>query len=152
MPEEMGGPYVQIAAFCQTALLEHGGNLSMIRVIDRYPVVVQPGKDGIPSPPPVVHLTLVVVLKAGFFKGTGNVTIRPTSYSESVTNQIPAARFPVFFEGDERGVQIVIPMAMTLEEGLYWFEILFEEMMLTKVPLRMMRHAGPTLQTGTAPG
>lgn len=150
MPQEMGGPYVQLAAFCQTALIEPGGNLSIIRVIDRLPLFIPPTPDGSPpQPPPIAQVTLVVVLKAGFFKGKGTVTIRPTSETGS---QIPAAQFPVFFEGDEKGVQIVIPMAMGLEEGLYWFEVTFEQVMLTKIPLRIMHQEGPKLQMGMVPG
>ena len=32
-------PYVQIAAFCKTVLREANGNLSIIRIVDRHPVM-----------------------------------------------------------------------------------------------------------------
>jgi len=46
----------------------------------------------------------------------------------------------VLFEGDERGVQMVTPLAyIAQEEGLYWFEVILEPNdVLTRIPLRLM--------------
>ncbi len=47
--------------------------------------------------------------------------------------------FPVLFEGQDRGVAIVAPMTLVLdEEGLYWFDVTFEEKLVTRIPLRVL--------------
>jgi hypothetical protein len=158
MLEEMGGPYVEIAAFCHTALMEANGQLSVVRVIDRLSVPIPklpPGATlppGVSLPVPPAQITLVIVLKSGFYKGKGTIRIQP----KSPTGQdLPLAQFPAFFEGDERGVQIILPMAIVLqEEGLYWFEVGLENpaMVLTKVPLRVIHQEVQIQQIGTSPG
>lgn len=147
MAEELGGPFVQIAAFCQTGLVETGGQLSVIRIIDRVPVPVLPGEQ---APQVPLQLTLAVVLKSGFFNGKGTITIRPKTPSGA---DLPPAQFPALFEGNERGVQILLPLAMMLpEEGLYWFEVLVNDVLLTKIALRVMHQPAIQVQMGPAPG
>jgi hypothetical protein len=155
MPEEMGGPFVQIAAFCQTALQEGTRQLSIIRIVDRVTIAVPKFPAGIKLPEGVVlpvppyQITLVIVLKSGSYKGKGTITIQP----KSPTGQaLPPAQFPALFEGEERGVQVIMPMAIVFqEEGPYWFEVGLREpaMLLTKVPLRVMHQEVPIQQIGT---
>jgi hypothetical protein len=136
MPEDLGGPYVQIAAFCHTALKEASGQLSIIRIQDRVRVPVPTKGDTMAAVLPVVQVTLAVVLKSGFRDGKATITIRPKTPNGV---DMPPAQFPALFEGKERGVQIILPMAMQLpEEGLYWFEILVDDVTVTKVPLRVI--------------
>jgi hypothetical protein len=144
MPEELGGPYVQIAAFCQTALAEGpgagaAGAVSIIRILDR--IGVPEPREGTPGS--LVQVTLVIILKSGFFKGRATVTIRPRTPGEQ---KLPPIQLPFLFEGEERGVQVVLPMAIMLqEEGLYWFEVSLEDsgtaQLMTQVPLRVLFQA-----------
>ena len=146
MSEEIGGPYIQIAAFCQTALIEGQGAVSIIRILDRIAVQEPPPE----SQGTQVQLTLVVILKSGFFKGRSAITIRPKAPGEQI---LPPIQFPCLFEGDERGVQIILPMLMVLkDEGLYWFEISIDGSVMTQVPLRILHQPQIPQQMGTAPG
>jgi hypothetical protein len=145
--EETGGPFVQVATFCHTALLEQNSQqLTIVRLIDRQPVQIPklPANfkmnlpEGTSLPVPPTQVTLVLVLKSGFYKGRATISISPKS---PTGKSLPVASFPVLFEGDERGVQIIMPMAIVLqEEGLYWFEVGVGNppMLLTKVPLRTL--------------
>jgi hypothetical protein len=66
---------------------------------------------------------------------------------------LPAAEFSALLEGEERGIQVIIPMQLVFdEEGVYWFEIGLEnpKVLLTKVPLRIMHNEVPVKQMGTA--
>jgi hypothetical protein len=155
MSEELGGPFVQVAAFCQTALQESNHQLSIVRIMDMVTVQVPkfpPGAQlpaGVSIPIPPVQITLVLVLKSGFYKGKATILIRPKS---PTGKELPIAQFPVLFEGEERGIQAILPMAIILqEEGPYWFEVALQNpaMVLTKVPLRVMQQETPVRQIGT---
>jgi hypothetical protein len=143
--EEMGGPFVQLAAFCQTTISDTSGSLSVIKIIDRMGIPLPPGATAPTSP---VQITLAIILKSGFFKGKGTITIRPTIEEKS----LPEAQLPALFEGDDRGVAIVIPMAiMLVDEGLYWFEVRLDGTILTKIPLRLIHQPAVPLQMGSQP-
>ena len=46
---------------------------------------------------------------------------------------------PVHFEGEDRGVQVMLPVTFEADqEGLYWFEVGFEGVRLTRMSLRVL--------------
>lgn len=138
-------PYVQVAAFCQVALREAEGNLSLIRVADRQLVVGETKE----MQPFNVQLTLVVILKSGNMQGSATLTVRPETPSGA---QLPAFNSTVLFEGLERGVGIVSPVAFFVQEtGLYWFDVLVDEVLLTRIPLRILYQQGPQISIGPPP-
>lgn len=129
-------PYVQIAAFCQSVLQETNGSLSLIRLMDRYPVI-GPGKE---MQPTTINLTLVVVLKAGNMEGSATMTVKPQKPDGSA---MPPMNVPVLFEGKERGVGLVTQIGLLINEaGLYWFDVLIDEVPLTRIPLRILYQQG----------
>ena len=131
-------PYVQIAAFCRTTIQDITGSLSLIQLIDRLPV------NGITDemqPTPITGLTLVVVLKAGFMRGRSTLKITPMTPSGT---EMPSAESSILFEGEERGVAGVFPMAfIATEEGLYWFDVYVNGDRLTRIPLRILYQKVP---------
>jgi hypothetical protein len=132
--KSIGGPYVQIAAICSTALVEQGGgSLSLIRIQDRIQLA---GPTDKMQPQPLMGHSLVVVLKSGDTLGKYNLSVVPVTPSGQQLNPITMS---ALFEGQERGVQLVTPLPLVAtEEGLYWFEISLESQLLTRVPLRVM--------------
>lgn len=139
-------PYVQIASFCQTVIPEANGTLSLIRLIDRFPVTGQTKQ----MQPTTINLTLAVVLKAGNMTGASTVTIRPSKPDGS---PMPPLNMPVLFEGMERGVGIITQMGLVVSEpGLYWFDVLIEEeVLLTRIPLRILYQQGQQIVVGQHP-
>ena len=135
MPEDIRAPrpWVQVAVLCQTALVENTGHLTVVRIVDR---ITLPGITAELQPTPV-QLTMAIVLKSDQMQGNYPIKIRCTSPNGTVTSGV---EMPFLFEGNDRGVQVVLPMGMiATEQGVYWFDILIEnEIVLTRVPLRVI--------------
>ena len=52
---------------------------------------------------------------------------------------MPEIEHPVLFEGSERGTGLVAPTTLRVDqEGLYWFDVMFEDTMVTRIPLRIL--------------
>jgi hypothetical protein len=128
-----GGPYVQVAAICMTPLIEQQGLLSVIRIQDRIQLA---GLTENMQPQPLNSLTLVVALKSGEMTGKFALNIVPITPSGK---RLPGPSMSILFEGQERGTVMMAPlMVVAEEEGLYWFEVTLEDMILTRIPLRVM--------------
>jgi hypothetical protein len=141
------GPHLQVAAFCERSLQEADGVLSLIRLIDRVTHVAT-GPDVPDEMPPVtINTTLVVVLKADRARGRHTLRIRP---EDPAGMRLPALEVQVLLEGEERGVQLVQPLAFEARrEGLYWFDVLLDDTLLTRMPLRVVYQPQ---RTGAPPG
>jgi hypothetical protein len=131
--ENLSGPHLQLAAFCEKVLIEANNVISLIRVLDRFNV------NG-PTPemaPATLTFFLVVSFKAGFVRGKHTIRIVPLSPSHV---DLPAIEMPQFFEGDDdRGVMIAAQMNFLVkDEGLYWFRVYFENALVTQIPLRVV--------------
>jgi hypothetical protein len=130
--KEWSGPYMAIAVICERVLQEKDGVLSLIRVIDRF--FVHGGAKEMP--PSAVQGNIVIAMKSGFQKGTLYIKLRGSTPSGK---PLPEREFPVLFEGDDRGVGIVAPFQLTLdEEGVYWFDVLLEDATITRIPMRIV--------------
>lgn len=138
----MPGPYVQMATFCERVLMEQDGVASVIRVIDR---LIANAPVGAPAEIPegvVLSATLAIFFKADDAHGRFPVTLRPQQPSGVY---LPDQTYDVTFEGDERGVNLVINLGIPAMEGLYWFDVMVSERLLTRVPLRIMyQRVSPT--------
>ena len=86
---------------------------------------------------PEVHfpLTLVLTLKSGRARGRHEITITPELPSAET---LPAFTTTVQMEGEGRGVIVMnlIDIPYNLE-GLYWFNIRFDDRILTRLPLQV---------------
>ena len=121
-----------MAVLCEKVLQEKDGVLSLVRIVDRF---ITHGETP-EMPPKVIDATLVVVFKSGSASGKHIIKIRLEKPSGLV---MPAREYPVLFEGEDRGVGIVSQMSLVLdEEGLYWIDVLFEESVVTRIPLRVL--------------
>jgi hypothetical protein len=137
-----GGPYLVAACFCDKVLQEADGVLSLIRVVDRWNVV---GTTPAMSPS-FVQGTLVILFKSGTVRGSGQITITPSTPNGAQMTPIIA---PVLFEGDdERGTGVALPLSFPVKEpGLYWFEIALtiqggQSQTITFVPMRIVYQGG----------
>jgi len=129
------GPYVQVAAFCERVLTEANQVLSLVRVIDI--VTHTERRPDAPKEMPEVHypLTLVLMLKSGRARGRHEVTIKPELPSGEF---LPPFTLTVQLEGEGRGVNLVSQIDIPYKlEGLYWFNIYFDEVLLTRIPLEI---------------
>lgn len=132
MPESTGGPFISVACICQTALREVSGQLSIIRIVDRIQVA---GMTPQMQPQPIQGLSLVVILRSGVWRESHNVKI--VGYSPS-NAPISSNESSLLFEGEDRGPALIAPLALVVSEaGPYWFDVLVEEQLLTRIPLRV---------------
>lgn len=132
------GPYVAAAFLCEKVLVEQGNIPTFVRVVDRFGVPKFSG----PIPPGVqqqpLQVTLVVILKAGDL-GAGNhkMTIKLQKPDKSYALE---QSVPVFFQGsDDNGAMLALPILVAApEEGLHWFDVMFEGSLLTRIPMRVL--------------
>jgi hypothetical protein len=126
-------PWVQVAAFCQNAIIEaNTGSVSVIKITDSVGVAGM-ATEMIPQP---LQLTMVIILKSDEMRGQYHVKIRCTSPLGQVTF---GQEILFVFEGGARGVQTVVPTALiATEPGVYWFDVMIEEDVLTRVPLTVL--------------
>jgi hypothetical protein len=131
--EEVMRPFVQIAAICQMPIQDTNGFLSLMRIVDRLPVR---GTTENMQPYPLFQLHMVVVLKSGPMRGKYKWKIVAETPS---MKRIPGPEMSALFDGDERGVAMLSPVFLVAEEeGLYWFDVILGEELLTRIPLRVM--------------
>ena len=135
---DSGGPYLNAALLCERVLQEKDGVLSLIRLVDRV-VITAVSTGGIAPdvlPPSVVSFHLLIVLKSGVYKGTAPVRLVIHSPSET---QVGESSVDVFFEGDDRGVNLILPMQLQInEDGAYWISVFCMGTLFTRIPLRVV--------------
>jgi len=132
------GPYLANALICDRVLVEQDGTMSAIRIIDR----VQFTTDEAGAPlRPVQPLFFFVSFRPGEARGIYTVSIRRERPSGEQDNVVET---PVVFEAPERPVHIVIGAEFQPDQaGLYWYDILFDGGLVTRMPLRAVFLAPP---------
>jgi hypothetical protein len=127
------GPHLSAAVLCNYVLEEKDGVNSIIRIVDRLTVTT-----GATQVMPEFQATFLLYLsfKSGSAKGTyeaGVVLVNPNGEEEQ------RMTIPFFCEGEERGNNIKIALNLLIKRpGLYWFNILLADQMITRVPLRVI--------------
>ena len=136
------GPHLKAAVFCGDVIEGKDGVLSLIRVIDR--LVITAGGAQIPAemPPVPQVLKLVVMLVSGRAKGTHDLELR---IEKPDGTSLSGWQNTVFFEGEDRGANLIAEIPMKFEnEGLYWFDLLLDGTLLTRLPFRVIyQRVGP---------
>ena len=151
MPFERG-PYLTTAVFCEQVLQEQTGVLSLIRIVDRMTTTFAGPNAPEEMPPAQLNWTLVITLKSGDIRGSHAVKIVPQLPSGETLSPVTLS---VHLEGDNKGQNLLSRMNMRLEmPGIYWFQIHFDDQLITKVPLEVIysRIVTPGPQRGLPPG
>jgi hypothetical protein len=145
MKNAIGGPFLNMAVFCEKVLQEKDGVLSAIRIVDRF--THSTSFDGAPDimPPFNIGVSIVIGFKSGDTKGKWELKVKPFAPSGQ---ELVGFTGPVFFTGEEQGATVVIQYGlMAKEEGVYWFDIMLNEKLFTRMPLRIIYEK--TLVTST---
>ncbi len=134
MTTENSGPYLIAAVICEKVLQEKDETLSIIRMIDRFIVTVSAHGSPESLPPIPFNFAVLISLKSGKARGRNTVKLRIESPSGL---KLPDQLLPVLFEGEDRGVNLILNLNLVIDqEGVYWFDVLLEEQLLTRMPLR----------------
>jgi len=132
MLEEHAGPYLVMALFCEKVLQEQNGVLSIIRVVDQVNIS-GPLEEMQPTP---ITLNVVISFKAGIARGKYRIRLRGHTPTQK---EIPTMESSAYFEGEDRGVNLVLVVNMLLqEEGIFWFDVMLEDAVVTRMPLRIL--------------
>jgi hypothetical protein len=140
MSDGLSGPHLSAAFLCERILQERDGVPSFIRVVDRFlvPVIgkLPPGIQQMQ--PPVLQVILVISLKAGSL-GAGKYNIR-IKLNKPDGSEMQDNTHSVFFNGsDDNGVLLGSPtLIVAPDEGLYWFDVYFEDALMTRIPMRVI--------------
>jgi len=136
MTTESSGPYLVAALLCEKVLQEKDETISIIRMIDRITLSVNALGSSETIPSTTLNLNALISLKSGSARGRGIVKLRVETPSGL---KLPDQLLPVLFEGDDRGVNLIVAFNMVIDqEGVYWFNVLLDERFLTRVPLRIL--------------
>ncbi len=131
-------PWVNVAVFCEKVLIERDGVVSAIRIID---TVLIPEDQGLP-PGAAIPVSVMVSLKSGDFVGESLVSVM-LEEPDGTRKPFPE-KWPVIFAGGEQGVNLVANFLLGIQTlGLYWVEIIWNDEVLTRVPLKLSRAPGP---------
>jgi hypothetical protein len=134
--EHVEGPWLSLAALCEKVIEDKEGKLSLIGILDRITITASGGGAPDRMPPTNLQITAVVSLKSGFAKGKFAVGLRPVNPSGV---QAPTLTMPILLEGDDRGANVILVVnAQVTEEGLYWFDVLLEQRVISRIPLRIL--------------
>lgn len=134
--QDFGGPYLAAAHFCEKVLAEKDGVLSAIRIIDRITVTASGAAPPEKMPQATIGITAFISFKSGFFKGSAEIKLVGRNPSQKV---FANATLPMLFEGEDRGATSVLQMNMAVnEDGLYWFDVLIGDRLITRMPLRVI--------------
>jgi len=139
------GPYIQMAGLCEQVIEDKTGSLSLIRIIDTL-THTEARPDAPAEMPQITYpMKMVIMLKSGRARGRHELKIIPESPSGETKSPFERS---IQLEGEERGVNNIINMVFTFTmEGLYWFNVYFDDSLLTRIPLRIKYNRILTQQT-----
>ncbi|MBZ5680330.1 MAG: hypothetical protein LAO24_09515 [Acidobacteriia bacterium] len=127
-------PYVTAALLCEKVLVEKDETITLVRVADRIQYSVQGVGVGLPAGlKPIIKLHGLVAIKSGLVTGDHLIDIfiqRPSGDRKEVVT------YPVKFLGQDHGQNLILNMGIGIDQdGLYWFDVLFDGELLTRIPL-----------------
>jgi len=125
---------VTAALLCEKVLQEKDEALTIMRIADKLQYKLQGIGTSLPEGiKPIVSIEGVVSLKSGPVVGDHTIKVileRPNGDRKDVFT------YPATFLGKDHGQNIILRMGLGIEmDGLYWFDILFDEELLTRIPL-----------------
>ena len=122
-------PLIAAAFFCEKIQLEKDDVASIVRIIDKIYVPRERPDDA------MIQVTMFAGVKSGALKGKGEMSF--VARGPSLEDGRTIGPFPVLLNGDEHGAQFNLQFAVPTKLGLYWFDVMWNEELLTSVPLRL---------------
>jgi len=131
------GPYLKAAFFCVNVLEEKDGALTPIRIIDR--IIQSAVGPEVPEEMPEMpyQLKALIMLVSGETIGSYEVKIESIDPSGIKSSSFSTT---VNFEGGpDKGINLIINLNLIIKiQGLYWFDVYFNKILLTRMPLRII--------------
>jgi hypothetical protein len=153
---EEGLPYVIAALFCERVIEGKDGVLSVIRITDKATIefgttdeaalkILLEAQEA-KKIAPALQITGLIGIKSGPLSGKFTLHVegvKPSGKRARITSM------PVELHGGDSGQNIILNLVIAVdEEGVYWFDILWEDRLLTKIPLTIERGHKEGVMTG----
>jgi hypothetical protein len=125
-------PYVTAAFLCEKILQEANGTISAIRIADKigYTISGMP-----PGFSPTTQISGLLLLKSGPVIGDHLIKV-VVEYPDGKRQD--AFRQSVNFKGQDHGQAVIMNIALGIgTDGLYWFDVLFDDEVLTRIPITL---------------
>lgn len=130
-------PYVTAALLCEKVLIEKNESISIVRIADKIQYRVDIPKtlpqDLMKDVRPMVNVEGLVSIKSGDVTGDHKISVvaeRPDGDRKTVFEKV------FDFQGKDHGQNIILNMGIGIkDDGIYWFDVLFDDEVLTRVPL-----------------
>lgn len=143
-------PFVALACFCENVLEDKDGVLSAIRVVDTYTLPPLPEGAELPNGlRGVILLNGLITLKSGDVVGNGviSVVMHKTNGEQSVVG-----KWPMALKGEEYGATLRLQMPLGVKNfGLIWFDVLWNDALLTRIPLKLQPASQPEATAPSEP-
>jgi hypothetical protein len=147
LPASNSKPFVQIACVCEKVLIEPDNVASLIRVVDTYALALPTPE--LPAGVQIAFLIAFISLKSGDVVGEFEVGLR---LNHPDGKDYPIRRWPVEFRGGESGVNLKIAFSLPdAKFGLYWFDVLWGDEVLTRIPFRLKAASTESTASEAAP-
>ena len=105
-------------------------------MVDRVTLTTQAALSPETLPPITLKLNAFISFKSGSARGRHTVKLR---IETPAGLKLPEQLLPVLFEGEDRGVNLILGINIVVDqEGVYWFDVLLEDVLLTRIPLRIL--------------
>jgi hypothetical protein len=125
------GPYVSMAVFCQRLDQQPDGTVDVIGVVDG--VRVDATMESADAEAALIRLMGLVSIRAGQVRGRHAMALRAHFPSGDLGASLNRQ---VELTDREPGATISFPIELQAHEaGTYWFDVFFDERLLTRIPL-----------------
>lgn len=137
-PEEIDGPFVTAAFFCERVLHEKDEVLSAMRIMDVLTLTGPgpfPGEPG--GPEHIVYpLMALVMVRNGRGAGPAQLELRQFRANGQLGNVVPQA---IEFGTPDQPTRIIQNVRLLItQQGLLWTEVRVDGRLLTRMPLRLI--------------
>jgi hypothetical protein len=147
-------PYVTAALLCESVIEDKSGVLSVIRIIDRAEVELQSTDSAVlkslteKGVVPTLQVKSLISIKSGPLSGKFNIHIEGQKPSGKRSH---LHTIPVELKGGDSGSNLVISIVIAVDEdGLYWFDVFFENKLLSRMPITIVRGKTEEAKSGEA--
>lgn len=142
-------PFVAVACFCENILKDKDDVASAIRIVDTY--FLPPLPEGVTLPEGlhgVIVLNGLILLKSGDVTGPGTISFIMNKLDGEKVELSPAGGWPVVMNGGVHGVNVRVQVPLGVKNfGTYWFDVLWNGEVLTRMPLRLQQAENPQTTT-----
>jgi hypothetical protein len=124
------GPFVGLAVLCDRVDRQPDGSTDLIGIVDGFSLD-SPFLDKA-APNMSMRLNAVIALRAGDLRGSHTVAVRgryPAGLDGPMVSRL------VEFTDETPAATLLIPVEIELEHvGTYWFDVLFDQRTITRIP------------------